>query len=92
MAKQITMKHDVGITKNAYNGWSWTVFLFGFWPPLFRGDFKWFGIGFLVAVVNMIAIQFVIGIVTTFIWWFYFASKYNEWHKNDLLLAGFKEI
>lgn len=92
MATQIIMKHDAGIVKSAYEGWSWTVFLFGFWPPLFRGDFKWFGIGLAVALLNMIAIQFVVGIITSLIWWFVFAAKYNEWHKTDLLLTGFKKV
>lgn len=91
MARQVIMKHDAGVVKTAYEGWSWTVFFFGFWPALFRGDFKWFGIGFFITVINSIAIFFVIGIFTTLIWWFLFAAKYNEWHMNDLLLAGFRQ-
>ena len=89
MAIPQIMKHSTGVSKAAYVGFSWTVFLFGFWPPLFRGDFKWFGIGVLVALVNYLLLGVGIGIITTLVWWFFFAAKYNEWHMNDLRLAGF---
>ena len=32
-------------------GFSWTVFFFGIFPPLFRGDWKWFGIILLADLV-----------------------------------------
>jgi hypothetical protein len=94
MATQVYMKHDAGVTKPAYHGFSWTVFLFGIWPPLFRGDLKWFGLSLVISIVNMLLMQAVppLGVVTTLVWWIFFAAKYNEWHMDGLLLTGFKVV
>lgn len=39
MAIKLKLERD-GQLKNAYVGFSWTTFIFGFWVPLFRGRFK----------------------------------------------------
>lgn len=92
MTTQITMKHDSGVTKTAYEGFSWTGLFFGWCVPLLRGDMKWFLISVVVALINYGLCTIGIGVATSFIWWILFAVKYNEWQKNDLLLAGFKVV
>lgn len=66
-------------------GFSWTVFFFGFFPMLFRGDWKWFAItfftqlvlgGFTAGIGSMI-----VSIVFSFI--------YNNLYINDLLTSGY---
>ena len=39
MSVKIRLEKD-GYQKNAFVGFSWTIFFFGFWVPLFRGRFK----------------------------------------------------
>ena len=39
MSVKIRWEKD-GYQKNAFVGFSWTIFFFGFWVPLFRGRFK----------------------------------------------------
>ena len=53
MAIKVRLEKE-GQLKNAYVGFSWTTFFFGFWVPLFRGklkDFAYFFIFFLCKVV-----------------------------------------
>lgn len=71
--------------KQVKAGFSWTTFFFGFWPALFRGDWKWFGIQ-LVIEIFLGCFTFgigagVVGIV--------FAFFYNKLYINDLLAKGF---
>lgn len=42
-----------GITKEAPVGFSWTVLFFAFFPPLFRGDWKWAIIMFLLTIITV---------------------------------------
>ena len=86
MATAILMKHPAGPVTTAFNGFSWTAFFFGFFVPLFRADWKWATISVVVSVLGSLLL-----FIPNIIWWFVFAVKYNEWHKNDLLLSGFKE-
>ena len=90
MATSTTLTHPSGVTKEAFVGWSWTTFIFGIWVPLLRGDIKWFAIMLVVNLLNYMLIGVGIGIITTLVWWFVSSAKYNEWHRTDLLLKGFK--
>lgn len=67
-----------GAIKEAPVGFSWTVFFFGFFPPLFRGDWKWAVIIFLLAVVTFGLSNFV------------FMFIYNKCYIKDLIGAGYK--
>ena len=67
-------------------GFSWTMFFFGFFPPMFRGDWKWFGIvlglGVLAAIVTFGLGGWVPGIIGSFIW--------NKSYLNNLVGQGFQ--
>ena len=69
---------NTGAIKEAPVGFSWTVFFFGFFPPLFRGDWKWAIIMFLIAMITM----GLSGLVFMFI--------YNKLYIKELIGSGFK--
>ncbi|TCS79621.1 hypothetical protein [Pectinatus cerevisiiphilus] len=82
----ITLKNiDTGIIKNVPTGYSWTTFLFGFFPALFRGDLKW-------AIIFFIA-NIVIGFLTigigAFIFNVIFAAFYNKIYIKELMSKRF---
>jgi hypothetical protein len=58
-------------------GFSWTMFFFGFWVPLFRGDWKWLIIMLLLDIIGLFTFGFV-----TFL--------YNKLYAEDLISKGFK--
>ncbi len=64
--------------KNCPVGFSWTVMFFGFFPPLFRGDFKYSIIIFLCACVTFGLSSLV------------FMFLYNKLYIKDLVSNGFK--
>ena len=64
--------------KQAPIGFSWTNFFFGFFVPLFRGDWKW------------AAIFFAIGWVTFGFGCFITAFFYNKLYVEELMNNGFK--
>ena len=84
----ITLKNDAGITKTVKVGFSFTVFFFGFFVPLFRGDWKWAGI---MAISSFVAAAVTYGI-GAWVVLFIFAIKYNEWHINDLKEKGYRVV
>jgi hypothetical protein len=67
-----------GAIKEAPVGFSWTVFFFNCFPPLFRGDWKWFFILFLIALITFGLSAFV------------FMFIYNKLYIKDLIGSGFK--
>tara|TARA_Y100000590_G_C15099177_1_gene780552 strand:+ start:214 stop:549 length:336 start_codon:yes stop_codon:yes gene_type:complete len=67
-----------GEMKEAPVGFSWTVFFFNFFPPLFRSDWKWAFIMFLCAIFTWGASVLV------------FMFIYNKLYIKDLIGAGFK--
>jgi hypothetical protein len=67
-----------GETKEAPVGFSWTVFFFGFFPPIFRNDWKWA----LIILVFALITWGLSSLVFMFI--------YNKLYIKDLISAGFK--
>jgi len=59
-------------------GFSWTVFFFGFFPPMFRSDWKWAALMFLLALIT----SGISSIVFCFI--------YNKIYVKELIAKGFK--
>ena len=53
MAIKLKLERD-GQLKNAYVGFSWTTFIFGFWVPLFRGRFKDFFYFFMFFICKIV--------------------------------------
>jgi hypothetical protein len=72
MQNPSTLANSIG-----YEGFSWTCFFFGPFPPLFRGDF----LGFLVMAASAAMTFGLSGLVWIFV--------YNRWHYNRLLAKGF---
>lgn len=74
-----------GSVKRAPVGFSWTTAIFGIWPALFRGDFKWFGI--------QIGIGMLVGVLTlgsgTFVSFIIFGFIYNKLYIKELVKSGY---
>ena len=68
------------VVKAAPVGFSWTVFFFGFFPPIFRGDFKWGLIIFVLAICTF-------GIANLI-----FMFIYNKLYIQSLLDQGYTSI
>jgi len=66
-----------GQIKEAPVGFSWTVLFFGLFPPLFRGDWKWAIIMFLLAMLTF----GLSGLVFMFI--------YNKLYIKNFIGSGF---
>ena len=87
------------VRKKGFIGFSWTSFFFGFFVPIFRGDFKWLLI-FLFPFIfvwlgnflnldfdnNYIFIIFMLPILITR---FVFPFIYNGFYTKDLLKKGY---
>ncbi|MCK5604142.1 hypothetical protein KAR91_19800 [Candidatus Pacearchaeota archaeon] len=67
-----------GKMREAPVGFSWTMLFFGFFPPLFRSDWKW-------AIITML-----VSFVTFGLSWFLFPFFYNKIHAKELIKEGFK--
>jgi hypothetical protein len=86
MAQSVVLKHrETGLLQIAYIGWSWTTLVFGFFVPLFRGDFKW--------AILMVILHFLAGMITsgfgTILTWLIFPLFYNKWHSKSLRERGY---
>ena len=74
----INLKHpQFAVVKQAPVGFSWTVFFFSVWPPLFRGDWKYFFIMLACAVFTFNVSSLV------------FAFIYNKLYINSLIDEGY---
>ena len=69
---------NTGAIKEAPVGFSWTTCFFGFFPALFRSDWKWFVIQLIIAIITM-------GLSTLV-----FMFIYNKLYIKDLIGSGFK--
>ena len=67
-----------GAIKEAPVGLSWTAFLFGCFPALFRGDWKWAVIMSILALITWTLSGFV------------FLFIYNKLYIKDLIGSGYK--
>ena len=77
----LNLKHpEYEVVKQAPVGFSWTVFFFGFFPPLFRGDWKW-GIVMLVAALCTFGISTLV-----------FMFIYNKLFVKSLLDSGYTSV
>lgn len=75
----VSLQHsETGESLEAPLGFSWTTLLFGFWPAIFRGDWKWAGIIFVISVITY-GLAFIV-----------FAFIYNRLHIKDLIRSGWK--
>ena len=78
---KVNLKHpEFEVIKEAPVGFSWTVFFFGFFPPIFRGDWKW-GLIILVAAVITLGLSSLI-----------FMFIYNKLYLKSLLEQGYTSI
>src|SRR4051794_16889766 len=74
---KISLRHASGITKRIKLGFSWTLFFFGLWVPIFRGDFR-----------NLLRI-WLLGIVTLSIYYWVACWTYNSRYAKGLLEKGY---
>ncbi|WP_220375691.1 hypothetical protein [Paraperlucidibaca baekdonensis] len=76
---QLLMENPhTGARKSAPVGLSWTVLIFGFLPPLFRGDIKW-------GVIILLFWLFSAGLTNIV-----FMFIYNKLYIKELMLEGYK--
>lgn len=73
----ILINPDTNQIKSVKVGFSWTMFFWGFFPCLFRGDWKW-------AVVTLLASSFSFSLFALV-----FAFLYNKVYINDLIDKGY---
>ncbi|PWG00847.1 hypothetical protein [Levilactobacillus bambusae] len=83
----INMKNPVtNQVKQCKVGFSWTTFFWGFWPAVFRGDWKWFAI---ILITDLVLGVWSFGIGSGFIN-LIFAFIYNKLYINDLISSGWQ--
>ena len=70
-----------------HRGFSWTTLFFACFVPLFRGDWKWLLIMFLVHLA-VASVTFGFGLLIS---WPVFAAIYNERYYQDLYNKGFRQ-
>lgn len=84
MAKEVLLKRGE-IIKTGFVGFSWTVFLFGFFVPLFRKDFK---TAFILVVISLILGSVTAGL-GAWILNLILAFGYNKYYTSNLIKLGF---
>lgn len=80
----VKLKHkDTNEIIQAKIGFSWTMFFFGAFVPLFRGDWKWF----LIMLIMLIASGFTLGLFI-----FVFCFLYNGIYIKEKLMNGWEPL
>jgi hypothetical protein len=69
---------NTGSIKEAPVGFSWTIFFFGVFPSIFRGDWRW-------AAIQMVCAIFTMNLSSVI-----FMFIYNKLYIKDLIRAGYK--
>ncbi len=77
MAKVVMLEKN-GVQKEGFVGFSWTMFFFGFFVPLFRGDFKWL-------LITLVLMFFSLGLAQ-----FILCFLYNKFYTINLLEQGYR--
>ena len=81
------MRHkDTGLTKDGFVGYSWTTFIWGFWPALFRGDYGTAALMFGVLILLGAATAGVGSIIGSAIW----GGFYNKSYTQKLIENGYE--
>lgn len=75
MAVDINLTQN-GVIRSIPVGFSWTTLFFGFFVPLFRGDWIWFLIMLFVGVSSLGVLNLI------------FAFLYNRIYANKLISSG----
>jgi hypothetical protein len=75
-----------GQIRQAPVGFSWTMFFFGPFAPMFRGDWKWAVILFIIAIIVSAITSGILGwlpgVIGSFMW--------NKSYLNRLIADGFQ--
>ena len=85
---KIRVKNDIRRTKEIKIGFSWTMFFFGIFVPLFRGDWKWF----LIILLTEVLLGMVSGGIITLLLMIAFPFFYNKLYARDLYEKGYRGL
>lgn len=77
---EMILQNQLGASKTVKTGFSWTTLFFGCFPAMFRGDWKW------------AIIMFIVALITSGISWFVFPFFYNKLYIQDLLNKGYRPL
>lgn len=80
---KVKLKHESGLTKEVKQGWSWTIFFFGWIAMFIRGQVK-------EGIVS-IGLYFLF-IIPGFVYTLYMCSKGNEKLVESYLEKGYRII
>ena len=76
-----------GVIKEVPVGISWTIFFFGLFVPMFRGDSKWAIISVTILIISLFTFG-IPGIILQI----YLFFRYNKIYADDLMEKGYKEL